>query len=82
MSKATEEALAALHGEMAKAMKKKLAEGEYTASDLNVIRQFLKDNKIEADGDKNEDVKSLVDGLPEDLDDESNVTPIYGGGVS
>lgn len=82
MSKATEEALATLHGEMAKAMKKKLAEGEYTASDLNVIRQFLKDNKIEADGDKNEDVKSLVDGLPEDLDDESNVTPIYGGGVS
>lgn len=50
MTKATEEALASLHGALAEAMKLKLADGTATASDLNVIRQFLKDNGINADG--------------------------------
>lgn len=73
--KATEDLLSELHGEIAKAMKKRLDDGDFTASDLNVIRQFLKDNGINSDGQKNPDVESLVDGLPDDLD---NVTPLYG----
>jgi hypothetical protein len=76
MSKATEALLSELHGEMAKAMQKKLASGDATASDLNVIRQFLKDNGVNSDGVQDPNVKSLADDLPDDLD---NVTPIYGG---
>lgn len=74
MSKATEELLSSLHGAMADAMKKKLDSGEATASDLNVIRQFLKDNGINADGEKSEQLQGLVDELP-DLD---NVTQLHG----
>lgn len=76
MTKATEDFLAQLHGELAKAMAKKLKEGEATASDLNVIRQFLKDNGINSDGAKDPQIKSLVDDLPDDID---NVIPLYGG---
>lgn len=76
MSRATDDLLSALHGEMAQAMKDKLASGEASASDLNVIRQFLKDNGINSDGQKDPKMKSLADDLPEDLD---NVTPLYGG---
>lgn len=75
MSKATEDMLASLHGALAEAMARKLREGDFTASDLNVIRQFLKDNGINADGEKDENIQSIVDDLP-DLDD--NVTPLYG----
>ena len=75
MSRATEEMMANLHGEMAKAMALKLQEGDFTASDLSVIRQFLKDNGINSDGKADENLKGLSDDLP-DLD---NVTPLYGG---
>ncbi len=67
MSKATEELLASLHGELAQAMADKLQSGAFTASDLNVIRQFLKDNLITSDGEKDPLVKNLTDGL-NDLD--------------
>lgn len=76
MSKATEDMLSSLHGAMAEAMADKLAKGDFTASDLSVIRQFLKDNGINADGTSNEKLKKLSDDLPDDLD---NVTPLYGG---
>jgi hypothetical protein len=76
MSKASEEALAELHGAMAEAMAKKLREGDATASDLNVIRQFLKDNGINSDGAENPNLKTLSDELPDDLG--GNVHPIYG----
>lgn len=75
MTKATEEALASLHGALAEAMKLKLADGTATASDLNVIRQFLKDNGINADGEKDPAIQSIADDLP-DLGD--NITPLYG----
>ena len=35
-----------LHGALAKAMQERLKSGEATAADLNVIRQFLKDNGV------------------------------------
>ncbi len=73
--KATEDFLANLHGELATAMKRKLQSGDFTASDLNVIRQFLKDNGINADGSKDETLRGLADDLPEDID---NVVPLYG----
>lgn len=84
MSKATEDALAELHGSLAKRMKRML-EGEdpLTASDLGAIRQFLKDNGIQADGKTNDDLGSIADDLP-DLDDPGNSNnvsqfPKYGG---
>ena len=47
MSKrATEDTLDRMHAEMAKQMLCKLESGEASASDLNVIRQFLKDNDV------------------------------------
>lgn len=76
MSKATEDLLGELHGAMATAMKKKLDSGEYTAADLGVIRQFLKDNGINADPEGDSGVTSLADGLPEDIDD--SVIPMGG----
>jgi hypothetical protein len=76
MSKATEDILAEIHGKLAEAMAEKLESGLATASDLNVIRQFLKDNGINSDGATDPKIKSLVDDLPDDLD---NVTPLYGG---
>lgn len=76
-NKATEALLAELHGAMARQMKQKLESGDLTAADLNVIRQFLKDNGINSDGESDPNMKSLADDLPDDLD---NVTPIYGSG--
>lgn len=76
MSRATEDALAELHGALAGEMKRKLDTGELTASDLNVIRQFLKDNGINSDGAEDPNLQSLSDQLPDDLED--NVTPLYG----
>jgi hypothetical protein len=75
MSRATDDILAGLHGAMAAAMAKKLASGEFTASDLNVIRQFLKDNGINSDGERDDNLKKLADDLPDDID---NVVPLYG----
>jgi hypothetical protein len=64
MSKATEKELSALHGELAKFLKYKLQAGEVTAADLGQIRQFLKDNRIEASIDQNPDMGSIVQALP------------------
>lgn len=72
---ASEDDLSDLHRMMTKAMRDKLKSGLATASDLSVIRQFLKDNGINADGKRSTEIKSLADDLPE-LDD--NVTPLYG----
>ena len=48
MSRATEELLALLHDNLAKKLLELLDSGEAKASDLNVIRQFLKDNGIDS----------------------------------
>ena len=48
-SKATEEQLSELHGELAQFFKQKLRGGDATAADLGQIRQFLKDNPEIAD---------------------------------
>ena len=68
MSKATQKALSELHGEFARKLKDILhapvpegGEG-ISASHLNVIRQFLKDNNIDALPD-NPDMASLTEGV-------------------
>lgn len=59
MSKATEDALAALHGALADEMRKRLQSGEVDAATLNAIRQFLKDNHVEADPAKSPPLRAL-----------------------
>jgi hypothetical protein len=63
MSKAPNTLLEQLHGELAKDMLVKLKSGNATASDLNAIRQFLKDNGIEA-GPSNRVVNDIAKILP------------------
>jgi len=61
---ATKDALNALHGEFAKSLAQKLKDGTATAADLSVIRQFLKDNNIEALSVPGSPLGALTDALP------------------
>lgn len=83
MNKADEKALAGLHGKLAEVLKEAL-EQDYIDPDtgvklpppaaiLNVARQFLKDNKIEAVSAEGSPLHSLAD-LPVFEDD--NIVPI------
>jgi len=56
--------LEALFDETAKSLLAKVKSGEATASDLNVARQLLKDNQIEADPQSNDSLRELFDSLP------------------
>lgn len=62
--RATEGALGELHDLFAKTLYRKLLSGECTPSELNVIRQFLKDNSIECIGEENENIQDILKGLP------------------
>lgn len=64
MSKASKQALDALHGAIAKALADKIADGTATAADLSVARQFLKDNGIDGIAAPGSPLKSLADTLP------------------
>jgi len=59
-----------LHGVLAEELLKRVKDPEAKASDLNVARQFLKDNGIEAIPVDNSPLKSLVDELPFDTEDD------------
>ena len=83
MNKADEKSLAGLHGKLAEVLKEAL-EQDYTDPDtgqklpppaaiLNVARQFLKDNKIEAIAAEGSPLHNLAD-LPVFEDD--NILPI------
>lgn len=65
-----------LHVELAQLLLDKIRSGEAKASDLNVARQFLKDNGIEGLPVDNTPLKDLVDELPFDNKEES-----YGGTI-
>ena len=56
--------LKTLHEVLAEELLKRVKDPEAKASDLNVARQFLKDNGIEAIPSDNSPLKSLVDELP------------------
>ena len=53
-----------LHTELAQELLDKIRSGEAKASELNVARQFLKDNGIEGLPMDNSPLKELVDELP------------------
>lgn len=93
MSKATPEAMGALHGALAEHFADILKNGElvpttdsegntvYTrvkpgAAMMAQIRQFLKDNHIEATAVKGKPLAGLLDELPFDGEDTSNVVPL------
>ena len=65
-----DEKLKELHGVLANELLKRVKDPEAKASDLNVARQFLKDNGIEAIPVDNSPLKSLVDELPFDTEDD------------
>ena len=62
-----------LHENLAVELLNKVKSGEATASEMNVARQFLKDNGIEGLPVDNSPLKALVDELPFDNDES------YGG---
>lgn len=83
MNKADEKSLSGLHGKLAEVLKEALDQ-EYLdpetgaklpppAAILNVARQFLKDNKIEAIAAQGSPLHSLAD-LP--VFDDDNIVPI------
>ena len=59
--------LADLHAGLALLLKEKLQEGIITASEMNILRQFLKDNSISAQPTEGTPFGELVSNLP-DLD--------------
>ena len=65
-----DEKLKELHGVLANELLKRVKDPEAKASDLNVARQFLKDNGIEAIPVDNSPLKSLVDELPFETEDD------------
>ena len=61
---AKKEALEDLHAALAKSLADKIKKGEVTAADLNVARQFLKDNHIEASAEPGSPLDDLRRDLP------------------
>ena len=62
--KKVDKVLDELHIELAQTLLDRVRSGEAKASDLNVARQFLKDNGIEGLPVENTPLKDLVDELP------------------
>ena len=65
--KDTQELLADLHAGLAVHLKDRLEEGIITTGELNILRQFLKDNQISAQPVEGTPFGDLVSSLP-DLD--------------
>jgi ABC-type Zn uptake system ZnuABC Zn-binding protein ZnuA len=58
-----------LHELLAQKLLERLRDPEVKASDLNVARQFLKDNSIDCIGTENRTVSKLAEELPFKLSD-------------
>ena len=73
----TESELASLHGLLAQYFASQLKSGEKLApSELNAIRQFLKDNAIDCVGHENPVLYDITQNLPVfELEDEMVVEP-------
>lgn len=66
-----EKVLESLHTELASTLLAKIRSGEATASDLNVARQFLKDNGIDGVKKAGSPLDSLAASIPfTEVDDE------------
>ena len=59
------EQLSQMHADMAHLFSMKLASGEITTAELNVARQFLKDNQITATATEGSAVDDLAKALPD-----------------
>ena len=68
-----EKQLEQLHSELTQKLLEKIRDPEVKASDLNVARQFLKDNGVESIPIDNSPLKSLVDELP--FNDPEDIKP-------
>lgn len=62
------EPLQGLFDLLTESMREKIQSGDVTAKDWDVIRNFLKDNGIQAKAAPGTNLKSLIDSLP-DFDD-------------
>ena len=63
--RATEKELAELHNDLAKALSERVKSKACTAAELNVARQFLKDNGIEATAPKDSALFNVTKDMPE-----------------
>ena len=63
-----------IHQALAQGLLDKLKSGEFTASDLNVARQYLKDNGITGIPVAGEPLAILTDHLPFDADPSDDTT--------
>lgn len=61
----TSELLSQLHADLAGHLKAKLDEGSITTGELNILRQFLKDNQIQAQPVEGTAFGDLVSALPD-----------------
>ena len=64
-----------LHSELTQKLLDKIRSPEVTASELNVARQFLKDNGVESIPIDHSPLKSLVDEMPFSDPEEVKTTP-------
>ena len=69
--RASETALAGLHGLFAQHLLNRLKSGEVTTQELNTIRQFLKDNGIECIGEMNSTIVDITAHLPSFFEENS-----------
>lgn len=65
MAKSNQELLAELHAGLAYHLKEKLDQGIITTGELNILRQFLKDNAISAEPTEQTSFGDLVKALPD-----------------
>ena len=68
----TEKTLSALYDGLCKSMLEKLQSGDATAQDLNVIRQFLKDNNISSVASRGSPIANIIEAFPFQDKDEDN----------
>jgi|TARA_R100001086_G_scaffold71454_1_gene34286 hypothetical protein len=68
MAKKDQEILSEMHLALTKDLLNRIKSGEAKASELNVARQFLKDNDITAIPTDDSAIKQLVEELPFDED--------------
>lgn len=60
-----EEELKSLHEMLCRELTRRLAAGDMKASELNVVRQFLKDNNVDSLGHDNNLVEDMMKSLPD-----------------
>jgi hypothetical protein len=76
--RATESALADLHGVLAREFTRLVQGEEVSPALLNAARQFLKDNNISCEPENNADMQDLIRALP--TSDELDAMTLGGGG--